>query len=211
MASPMTSPIAHMASTPTTTTTTSSPPTQAPTELSTELFSELLPRYTTLWPGQDACETCTRTRRRYLCARCTGRSPPVRSWHSLELVLLAQMHASLWPAVHARTQELVRPDRFHCYRELHGGPGAFYPRILPQRLWPLRNYSELLMATPRVHAFRLRVWATCGRALVSQAASRFRAYFPAQSMAQARHQLLKRRQRGRMPAAATRAPSPSRG
>ena len=164
MSSPMTSPIAPMASTLTTTTTTSSPPTQAPTELSTELFSELLPRYTTLWPGQDACETCARTRRRYLCARCTGRPPPVRSWHSLELVLLAQMHASLWPAVHARTQELVRPDRFHCYRELHGGPGAFYPRILPQRLWPLRNYSELLMATPRIHAFRLRVWAHAGLA-----------------------------------------------
>ena len=128
------------------------------------LFSELLPRYTTLWPGQDACETCTRTRRRYRCARCTGRAPPVRSWYSLELVLLARMHASLWPAVHARTQELVRPDRFHCYRELHGGPGAFYPRILPQKIWPLRNYSELLLAAPRVRDFRLRVWARAGLA-----------------------------------------------
>lgn len=120
---------------------------------------DVLPRYTALWPGQDACETCIRTKRRYMCGDC-GAQPPVRGWLSLELVLYAQMHSRYWEAVRARTQELVAPDRFHCYAEVFGGPGAFYPRVLSSG--PFRNYSELISARPRVLAFRRRIWEHVG-------------------------------------------------
>ena len=123
---------------------------------------DVLPRYTSLWPGQDACETCIRTRRRYLCDHCAGAKPPVERWLSLELVLLGRFASSSWPEMAARTQHLVRqpPEHFHCYRELLGGPGSFYPRILAHG--PFRNYSELQAARPRVLAFRRRIWAHAG-------------------------------------------------
>ena len=109
---------------------------------------DFLPRYTIFWPVANARENYNKEPLR-----------PVLQWPGWETLMRSLIHARTdvqWPELAARTQELIVPQRWHCYRRLIGGHVGWWPRLVG------RNYSALFAARPSAQAFRSVVMRNLG-------------------------------------------------
>ena len=109
---------------------------------------DFLPRYTVFWPVANARENYNREPLK-----------PVLQWPGWETLMRSLIDARTdvrWPELAARTQQLVAPRRWHCYRRLIAGHVGWWPRLIG------RNYSALFAARPSALGFRSVVMRNLG-------------------------------------------------
>ena len=116
-------------------------------------FIDLLPVYTHYWPGQEPA---------------VGGHPPlerpmtaVLQWYPLQLLAYALAPSSAWPALAARTQDLLESRKFYCYETLLVGHRVFFPRNSSSALGFDRDASSIEHAV-RLAAFRRAVSGNVG-------------------------------------------------
>ena len=119
---------------------------------------DFLPRYTTFWPVANARDVFD-AQGRLISGYHTERLKPVLQWPGWELVMRSLIGGRTdvhWPELAARTQELIVPRRWNCYRRLTGGHVGWWPGIKG------RDLSELLAARSSVLSFRSVVLTNVG-------------------------------------------------
>ena len=119
---------------------------------------DFLPRYTTFWPVANARDVFD-AQGRLISGYSNERLKPVLQWPGWELVMRSLIGGRTdvhWPELAARTQELIAPRRWNCYRRLTGGHVGWWPGIKG------RDLSELLAARSSVLSFRSVVLTNVG-------------------------------------------------
>lgn len=107
--------------------------------------TDLLPFFSFIWP-EEAGSRRPPTGRRLGRSKRDLQPRPVASWGSWQLALLSMLSPRGWRRSVVRTQALLEPGRFHCYRTLYIGHAGFFPHFNIE--------SEWRAAVPRVARFR---------------------------------------------------------